>query len=153
MSPAAIRSLLFFILVAASSINARSDKAPPGSEWVTYDSLDWSATWIRIGTAGTMWDNTTVEFRGIFEKPGNKSLESELEIHISDAGALFVIRNDYEAGAKAKRPVRTCTYLGHTDLTLSSIEKQGSYEHQFELNGTFLCSDMDKVGTWNGHMR
>lgn len=144
-----IIKLIAIFLVIAVPVITNAGKAPPRSSWYIYDSEGWEGSWHRYGTTGTMWDYTTVAFEGTFRKNGESTRQAELGIHISEEGAIFVIRNDY--GSDNQNPVRTCTYQGQI-APASMMHLEQSYKHRLKLSGTFFCSDMDKIGTWNGYM-
>ncbi len=130
---------------------AFADKAPPGFEWTLRDSQGWEAKWERVGTTGTMWDETTVAFRGTIRKEGQTHRYGKLNVHFSETGALFAVRNDTDLGHDDI--IRTCTYLGQT-LDKPGYKKTfGIFPTQYHLTGTYLCSDMDAFGTWTGEVR
>lgn len=148
--------LKFVFLLCALFIIAKSDssfaaeKAPPGSSWFIHDSAGWSGTLQRVGTTGTMWGRSTVPFTGDFSAVGKHSVASDIDVHISVDGALFMIRND--RSAQRDSPERSCTYQGQADPPPKSLKRAGAFMYRFKLEGTFLCSDMDSFGTWFGEM-
>ncbi len=143
-------SLVLFSAFFAQAPTANAEKAPPGSSWYIHDSDGWAGPWQRVGTDGTLWDRNTVSFTGKFEKNGEHSRSANIEIHFSDAGALFAVRKDTDASGQTT--MRTCVYLGQSKPVPNMLSERMEYLRRLEISGAFLCSNMDKAGAWQGEM-
>jgi hypothetical protein len=150
-------SVLKTILLAAGTAllwtgNAYACGSNAGDVWTVQDDHGWQFEWNRVCSKFGQVDNPNSTFRGTAHKPGEKDVQSELVMTISDMGFVKIIRKDRVK--LTENYEYACEYTGFAwddapEKTLNAYSFRGPRT----VSGTYVCDGMKSPGYWVGKIQ